>query len=47
VSAFGLDATGAAKTNDIVLGAIVFVLAIASATASDEGQAAERRGLRA
>jgi SPW repeat len=47
VSAFWLDATNAAKTNDIVLGAVVFVLAIASATASDEGMAAERRGLRA
>ena len=47
VSAFWLDATGAAKTNDIVLGAIVFVLAIARATASDEGMAAERRGLHA
>jgi SPW repeat len=47
VSAFWLDATSTAKTNDIVLGAIVFVLAIASATASDQGVAAERRGLRA
>jgi SPW repeat len=47
VSAFWLDATSTAQTNDIVLGAIVFVLAIASATASDEGLAAERRGLHA
>jgi SPW repeat len=47
VSAFWLDATSAAQTNDIVLGAIVFVLAVASATATDEGVAAERRGLRA
>jgi hypothetical protein len=47
VSAFWLDATGTAKTNDIILGAIVFVLAIASATASDEGVAAEGRGLHA
>jgi hypothetical protein len=47
VSAFWLDATNAAKTNDIILGAIVFVLAIASATATDEGVAAERRGLHA
>jgi SPW repeat len=47
VSAFWLDATSTAKTNDIILGAIVFVLAVASATASDEGAAAERRGLHA
>jgi hypothetical protein len=47
VSASWLDATNAAKTNDIILGAIAFVLAIASATASDEGVAAERRGLHA
>jgi len=45
VSAFWLDATSTAATNDIVLGAIVFVLAIVSATASGEGTAAERRGL--
>jgi SPW repeat len=47
VSAFWLDDTGTAATNDIILGAIVFVLAIASATATDEGTSAERRGLRA
>jgi hypothetical protein len=47
VSAFWLDDTSTAATNDIILGAIVFVLAIASATATDEGMSAERRGLRA
>jgi hypothetical protein len=47
VSAFWLDNTGTAGINDIILGAIVFVLAIASATATDEGISAERRGLRA
>ena len=47
VSAFWLDATNTAQTNDIVLGAIVFVLALVSATASDEGVAAERRGMSA
>jgi hypothetical protein len=46
-AAFWLDDTSTAQTNDIVLGAIVFVLAIAAATAGGEGAAAERRGLRA
>jgi hypothetical protein len=47
VSAFWLDNTGTAAMNDIILGAIVFVLAIASATVTDEAISAERRGLRA
>jgi hypothetical protein len=47
VSAFWLDHTGTAGINDIILGAIVFVLAVASATATDEGISADRRGLSA
>jgi hypothetical protein len=47
ISAFWLDRTGTAEANDIILGAIVFVLAIVAATAGREGAAAERRGLRA
>jgi hypothetical protein len=47
VSAFWLDDTGTASANDVILGAIVFALALAGATASDEDKAAERRGLAA
>jgi hypothetical protein len=40
VSAFWLDNTSNAGTNDIILGAIVFVLGLISATASDDADAA-------
>ena len=40
ISAFWLDATSTAGVNDIILGAIVFVLGLVSATASDEAVAA-------
>lgn len=45
ISAFWLDQSTTAAVNDIILGAIVFFLAIVSASASDEGEAAERSGL--
>jgi hypothetical protein len=35
ISAFWLDNTSTAETNDIILGAIVFVLGLISASASD------------
>jgi hypothetical protein len=41
ISAFWLDNTSNAGTNDIVLGAIVFILGLFSATASDQAAAAE------
>jgi hypothetical protein len=39
-SAFWLDNTGQAAINDVILGAIVFVLGLVAATASEEGAAA-------
>jgi len=46
VGGFRIDDTTTASTNDIILGAIAFVLALVSATATDEGVSAERRGMR-
>jgi hypothetical protein len=43
VSAFWLDATGRASWNDVIMGIIVFVLAIASARASEDAALAEVR----
>jgi hypothetical protein len=40
ISAFWLDDTSNAGTNNIILGAIVFVLGLISASASDEAAAA-------
>jgi hypothetical protein len=42
-SAFWLDATGTAGWNDIILGLIVFVLGVASATATEDARAWYRR----
>lgn len=39
-SAFWLDSTGRAAWNDVILGVIVFVLALATASASDEAKRA-------
>lgn len=48
IAAFTIDSTGTASANDIILGAIVFILAIWSASASDSARRAmrERRGYR-
>jgi len=43
VSAFWLDGTGRAGGNDIILGIIVFLLAIASATATEDAAMVEER----
>ena len=43
VSAFWLDASGRASWNDVIMGIIVFVLAIASARASEDAALAEVR----
>ncbi len=39
ISAWWLDATSTAAWNDVIAGAVIFVLAILSASASDEGAA--------
>jgi hypothetical protein len=39
-SAFWLDQSGTASANDIIFGIVVFVLAIASATATEDAEAA-------
>jgi hypothetical protein len=44
VSAFWLDNTGRAGGNDIILGIIVFLLAIASASATEDAAMVEERG---
>jgi len=43
VSAFWLDSSGTAGTNDIILGCVVFVLSALSASASEEANAWYRR----
>lgn len=43
-SAFWLDTVGSAPVNDVILGIVVFVLALVSATASDDANAAATRG---
>ncbi len=43
-SAFWLDDTSTAKVNDIIVGAVIFVLGAASATASDDPTAVKATG---
>jgi hypothetical protein len=45
ISAFWLDNTANAGTNDIILGAIVFLLALVSASATEESQTTSTRRL--
>ena len=46
VSAFWLDSSGRASWNDVILGAIVFLLAMASGTASSKATAMEVNAIR-